>query len=95
VNKPTYTPGIVVTNARVSAADTLAVTYANFTTSSIVIPAEVYTVANVQLQGPGTGNTVTAGNFVGVTYNPGAQESIRNAQALRNSLVALNLIAGV
>lgn len=95
VNKPTYTPGIAVVNARVSAANTLAVTYANFTTSSITIPAETYTVANVQLQGPGSGVTVTAGNFVGVTYNPGLQESIRNAQALRNSLVALNLISGV
>jgi hypothetical protein len=95
VNKPTYTPGIAVVNARVSAANTLAVTYANFTTSTIVVPPETYTVANVQLQGPGTGVTVTAGNFVGVTYNPGLQESIRNAQALRNSLVALNLISGV
>jgi hypothetical protein len=95
VNKPTYTPGIAVTNARVSAANVLAVTYTNFTSSSIAIPAEVYTVANVQLVGPGTGVTVTAGNFVGVTYNPGLQESIRNAQALRNSLVALNLISGV
>jgi hypothetical protein len=95
VNKPTFTPGIAVVNARVSAANTLAVTYANFTTTSITIPSETYTVANVQLQGPGTGVTVTAGNFVGVTYNPGLQESIRNAQALRNSLVALNLISGV
>jgi hypothetical protein len=95
VNKPTYTPGIAVVNARVSAANTLAVTYANFTTSSISVPAEVYTVANVQLQGPGTGITVTAGNFVGVTYTPSLQESIRNAQALRNSLVAMNLISGV
>jgi hypothetical protein len=95
VNKPTYTPGLVVLNARVSAANTLAVTYGNFTTSTISVPAETYTVANVQLQGPGTGITVTAGNFVGVTYNPGLQESIRNAQALRNSLVALNLIAPV
>jgi hypothetical protein len=95
VNKPTFTPGIAVLNARVSAANTLAVTYGNFTTSSIVVPAETYTVANVQLQGPGAGVTVTAGNFVGVTYNPGLQESIRNAQALRNSLVALNLISGV
>ena len=95
VNKPSYTPGIIVSNARVSAANTLAVTYANFTTSSITIPAEVYTVANVQLQGPGSGITVTAGNFVGVTYNPSLQESIRNANALRNALVSLNLISGV
>jgi hypothetical protein len=35
VNKPSYTPGLVVLNARVSAANTLAVTYGNFTTSSI------------------------------------------------------------
>ena len=52
-------------------------------------------MANVQLQGPGSGITVTAGNFVGVTYNPSLQESIRNANALRNALVSLNLISGV
>lgn len=95
VNKPSYTPGIMILNARVSAANTLAVTYGNFTTSSITIPAEVYTVANVQLQGPGTGTMVTSGLFVGVSWNPAQQEAIRNANALRNSLVALNLISGV
>jgi hypothetical protein len=95
VNKPTYTPGLMVLNARVSAANTLAVTYGNFTTSSISVPSEVYTVANVQLQGPGTGAAVTAGSFVGVSWNPTQQEAIRNAYALRNALVSLNLISGV
>ena len=95
VNKPTYTNGLLVLNARVSAANTLAVTYGNFTTSSITVPSEVYTVANVQLQGPGTGAQITTGNFMGVTYNPSLQESIRNAYALRQALVSMNLISGV
>lgn len=95
VNKPTYTPGIAILNARVSAADTLAVTYGNFTTSSISVPAETYTVANVQIQGPGTGAAVTSGLFAGVSFNPTQQEAIRNAYALRSALLSLNLISGV
>lgn len=95
VNKPTYTPGIAIINARVSAANTLAITYGNFTTSSISVPAEVYTVANVQIQGPGTGAAVTSGLFAGVSFNPTQQEAIRNAYSLRSALLSLNLISGV
>ncbi len=95
VNKPTYTAGIAILNARVSAANTLAVTYGNFTTSSINVPSEVYTVANVQIQGPGTGAAVTSGLFAGVSFNPTQQEAIRNAYSLRSALLSLNLISGV
>jgi hypothetical protein len=94
VNKPTLTPGILVVNARVSAANTLAIQYANLTTTSISIPAEVYTIGNVQLQGPGLGNTTTAGLFVAQSYYPNQQQSMQLANAMRAALVGLNAISG-
>ena len=94
INKPTCTPGIIVGNARVSAANTLAVEYMNLTTTSINVPAETYLVGNVQLQGPGTGLMATSGLFVAQSYFPAAQQSMQLAQALRAALVALNAIAG-
>lgn len=94
VNKPTCTPGLLVTNARVSAADTLAVSYMNLTTTAIAVPDEEYLIGNVQLQGPGLGVTTTAGLFVAQSYFPAAQQSMRLAAALRSALVQLNMIAG-
>lgn len=94
VTKPTCTPGLLVTNARVSAANTLAVQYMNMTTTSINIPSETYLIGNVQLQGPGLGNTTTAGLFVAQSYFPAAQQSMVLANALRTALVNLNLITG-
>jgi hypothetical protein len=89
VNKPTCTPGILVTNARVSAANTLAVQYMNLTTTSINVPAETYLIGNVQIQGPGLGVTTTAGLFVAQSYFPAAQQSLALAMALRNALAPL------
>ena len=94
VNKPTCTPGLLVTNARVSAADTLAVEYMNLTTTAIAVPNETYLIGNVQLQGPGLGVTTTAGLFVAQSYFPAAQQSLRLGAALRAALVQLNMIAG-
>ena len=94
VNKPSCTPGLLVTNARVSAQDTLAVSYMNLTTTAIAVPSETYLIGNVQLQGPGLGVTTTAGLFVAQSYFPAAQQSLRLAAALRAALVQLNMIAG-
>lgn len=94
VNKPTLTPGIMITNARVSAANTLAIQYSNFTTTSIAVPAETYTIANVQLQGPGLGYTTTAGLFVSQAYYPAIDQSKLMANALRSALISLNAISG-
>ena len=43
VNKPTHTAGLGIVNARVSAADTVAVTFMNTTGSAIDPPSETYT----------------------------------------------------
>jgi hypothetical protein len=94
VNKPTLTAGILVTGARVSAANTLAVTYTNLTGASINVPAETYAIANVQLQTASSGVTSTAGLFVSQTYYPALQQSMVLANALRSALVGMNLIQG-
>jgi hypothetical protein len=88
INKPTLTPGLMITNVRVSAANTLAVQYTNFTTTAISVPAETYTIGNVQLQGPGLGLTTTAGLFVAQSYYPSLQQSATLANALRAALLA-------
>ncbi|HEY4037818.1 MAG TPA: hypothetical protein VGM15_03270 [Burkholderiaceae bacterium] len=95
INKPTVTPGLAVVGARVSAANTLAVQYANLTTTSINVPSEVYTIDNIQLQGPGTGSTASSAQSVTQQYYPAVQQSLQIAQALRTGLVALGLMAGV
>jgi len=42
VCKPSHSTGIGIVNARVSAADTVALTYGNFTASAVNPPAENY-----------------------------------------------------
>lgn len=44
VNKPSLSAGLVIGNARVSAADTLALTFGNLTASPIDPAAETYTI---------------------------------------------------
>lgn len=44
VIKPTATAGVGIVNARVSAADTLALTFMNATAGAVDPPSEVYTV---------------------------------------------------
>jgi hypothetical protein len=44
VNKPSVSAGLVVGNARVSAADTLALTFGNLTAGAIDPAAETYTI---------------------------------------------------
>lgn len=58
VNKPSYQVGLSITGCRVSAADTLAITFQNNTAAAIVPTAEVYTVGNFTIPGPGTNNYV-------------------------------------
>lgn len=90
VSKPSWTPGLHVVGARVSAASTLAITYQNSGTAAVIPPAETYTIAAVPLQGPGA--VTTAGsttNSIAVGFN-GANT---NALAIKNALVNLGLIA--
>lgn len=48
VNKPTHTAGLGIVNARVSAADTLEITFMNTTGVGIDPPSETYSVVSVR-----------------------------------------------
>ena len=93
INKPSLTAGLVITNARVSAANTLAVQYTNLTTTAINVPSETYLIGNVQLQGPGLGLTTTAGLFVAQSFYPSLEQSVTLANALRTALNAIDAVA--
>lgn len=49
VNKPTHTAGLVIGNARVSASNTLAITFGNLTGVAIDPPSEIYRVSAIRL----------------------------------------------
>ena len=51
VNKPSHTTGIGVSNARVSAADTLAIQYVNPTAGGVNPSSETYTLLVVRASG--------------------------------------------
>lgn len=48
VSKPTVTAGLVVTNCRVSAVDTVALTFGNLTAAGIDAPSETYTIVAIR-----------------------------------------------
>ena len=50
VSKPSAQAGLGIVNVRVSATDTLAITYGNFTTASITPTAETYIVDVLRVQ---------------------------------------------
>ena len=55
VNKPSYQTGLVIAGVRVSAANTLQITYENVTAAAIVPTAENYTIGVFNAVGPGGG----------------------------------------
>lgn len=88
INKPSFTNGIGITGVRVSATNTLAITYANATANAIVPPTETYLVGNFQVPAPGNGNCVyqTAAAILDRVGTLAAAE--------RSALVNIGLIAG-
>jgi hypothetical protein len=58
VNKPSFQVGLGIAGVRVSAADTLAITFVNASSSAIVPTAEAYVIGNFQVPAPGAGNSV-------------------------------------
>lgn len=88
VNKPSITPGLGIAGVRVSAANTLAINFANPTAAAITPPSETYIIGNFQMPIDASGNSVIqTASLVG-------QQATVLADALRSSLVSLGLIAG-
>ena len=92
VNKVTsFTSGLAIVGVRVSAANTLAINFANLTGAAIVPPAEPYLIGNFQVPQPGVGNLVQQ-SFIPAIHNT---ENLANS--IRNALIPVtgtNLIAG-
>ena len=82
VNKPSVTTGLGIGNARVSALNTLAITYINNTASAIVPPVEVYTIASFPGVAPAAGSSTAYNGEVG------------GGVADHAALVALGLVGG-
>jgi hypothetical protein len=88
INKPTLTPGICMAGVRVSATNTLAITFMNITGAAIVPPPEVYTI----LYSPNVALTGTSWiKFFGSQFQNGVNNLLT---AIRSALVATGFIAG-
>lgn len=91
VNKPSWTNGLGVAGVRVSAANTLAITFANSTASAIVPPSEAYVIGNFQSPIPDAGGGVVA------TIDPASYSNTILTNSMRAALVpttGVGLIAG-
>lgn len=88
VNKPSCTTGIAIVGVRVSAVNTLAITFANMTSAAIVPPIETYTIGNFQVPLPG------AGNCVYQSVSPVITGLANLSNSSRTALVSTGLIAG-
>jgi len=92
INKPSMTTGLVATSARVSALDTLAVTFGNLTAAAIVPPTEVYSVANVQ-QVP-TAGAATINTWISQGVSVGEVGTTAQANELASALTEKGFVAG-
>jgi hypothetical protein len=52
INKPTFQAGVAIANSRVSAANTLAITFGNFTAGTPTLTAETYLVVIARPENP-------------------------------------------
>lgn len=82
VNKPSTTPGLGLGGSRVSALNTLAITYINNTAAAIIPPAETYTIASFPGVAPAAGSSTAYNGEVG------------GGVADHAALVSLGLVAG-
>ena len=88
VNKPSYQAGLGIAGVRVSAANTLAINYANSSSSAIVPTSESYIIGNFQIPIPDTGGAWLQ-SAATVT-----QQTRSLSNGMRSALVNLNLVAG-
>lgn len=88
VNKPSFTPGLGIAGVRVSAANSLAINYANPTAAAITPPAEAYVIGNFQIPIDLNGTSVVQ-TAAGVS-----QQMSQLANAMRGALTSLGMMAG-
>ena len=83
VNKPSGQAGLSIAGARISAANTLCVTYQNNTGAPVTPASEIYTIGNFQAVG-------TAGGFV----SQAASATLQQVVELANELQATCQVTG-
>ena len=92
VNKPTHTPSIGIVNARVSAANTLAVQYMNYASTATAVPAETYIVGATGVSSPTPPSASSAAYTMSV--DPADAQRVILTNEIRAALVGTNFIAG-
>jgi hypothetical protein len=88
VSAPSSVPGLALTQARISATNTLALTWANVTANSLTPAAGSYTIGQFNLTTP------TAGNYVDTLVSPITTLGVNLSNQIRSALVSLGAIAG-
>ena len=83
INKPSWQAGLAIAGARVSAANTLQITYENVTAAAITPVAEVYTIGVFNAVGPLTG---VPGSWVALGARTGCGQTINLVNELQQAL---------
>lgn len=94
VNKPSATNGLGIAGCRVSALNTLAITFANSTASAIVPPVETYVIGNFQAVAVGATTSNASGGAVSQPAVAALVSTINQVAKARADLVALGIWAG-
>jgi len=92
VNKPSVTNGVVLLSSRVSAANTLAMTWQNYTSSAVCLPSEFYTVESFTNMIPSAGVNVWAYTIQGV--NPSMNQLVDMANEMRDAATTFGMYKG-
>jgi hypothetical protein len=83
VNKPSFQPGLVIAGCRVTAANTLGITFENVTAAAITPLAEVYTVGVFNAVGAGGG---APGSWVALSARTGQVQLLNLVNELQQAL---------
>jgi len=92
INKPSWQAGLGIAGVRVSAANTLAVTYINTTSAAIVPTAETYVIGALNQVAPGAGNCVYQHTAAGLERTTAFVQALR--AALSSATGGLGLFNG-
>lgn len=90
VNPSVFTSGLGIVGVRVSATNTLAITWANITANAIVPPTQAFIVGNFQVPSPGAGNSV----YQSVSLQSKQSSDLLNALRAALGPQGLGLVAG-
>lgn len=88
VNKPSFQAGLAIAGCRISAANTLAITFENVTGAAIIPNTEIYTIGCFNAVGPGGG---APGNWVALSGAPARNALINLVNEMQQTLAQSGL----